>query len=265
MTARGPSAFAVSPSECEASLEQIRSVLRRNLIRMEEDFVRCDWNYFKVQEMWAVPIWQAVWKKKDTFSPAVRAEGEILYERYGHEAGELERELENQSRSFFAEWRSVKETASRLKEGCPVSAFQICIEEWLARFGESLRELDKGLRRYDKEQREFLKKMQKAIEESPSEHLDFAARRRQWQEVWDRDKFYSEFQVLLRELREGIDYEGSAPPCCSRCRSEDGLAQDDPVLSRLKPDPQGTEGVAGQMVNQAGLAKAFEEMENTQD
>ncbi len=64
----------------------------------------------------------------------------------------------------------------------------------------------------------------------------------------------------MRDLQERFEQKWPATECCSACIA-DKASRQDPVLNQIKLDPQGSTGVGGNLVNNAGLGAAFERFE----
>lgn len=217
------------------------------------------WNYDKARETYYVPLWDAAIKKKDRFSPPLRAEGELLYQRYLSEA-EAARDLaEEDSRNLFEEWESFKAGLSEISNACPLSKYRDCIEVWASKIEGLSEKLQKALNALILQERELTQSVAKTADETPSEHSAFGARYREIRGHWI-EKYDPEVLSALRGIREELENNWAGDSCCKLCTAENSK-EEDPVLQQIKPKSEGSKGVSGRVVNQANISQAIDELD----
>ncbi len=248
-----PPQLSAGPEECRSSVESVRQKMTQHLWRLENNFVQMNWQYWRYWEVVYGPLWEARLKMKDPFSRALKAEGEVLYGRYDR----LAKTYWELARSGWAETMNEFEEAGKGAEltdaTCPAKPYQNCLGAWYGTLAERLKVLRDLLRYYDREQNNFAEGLRKTLEETPSDHPDFAQRYHEDLEKMVL-KAHPDFFKKIREIRDSLESEWPGQKCCQLCTAD----LHDPVLEALKLDPQGSLGAGGKVVNNASVNAAFE-------
>lgn len=257
---------------CGKNVESLRANALTALHRFDENFRNAGWNYRKYQELVYNPLWEAVVKRRDTYSKERQTEGEVLYRRYrlaaDQRSGLAESDLENAFREFETVKRGMVQEDScggalkSAKPGENISQFNNCMSLWNHGTGDLILAVEKLLKRYQKKQKEFSELLEAHLSDNPSEHDTFEDR--YYNHFYEFDlKTQVLFLRLIHQIRERFELSWPAEECCAVCKA-DQKSRWDPVLSQVKPDPQGDAGVAGNLVNNARLKQAFERFEKEQ-
>lgn len=254
---------------CSKNVENLRSDALTALYRLEESYRDAGWNYKKYQEMVYNQLWNAVIKRKDAYSEVKKTEGEVLYQRYRLASDQRLRRAENDLEAAFRELETVKKglvkedscggALQSEKPGDNISQFNNCMEIWDHETGDLLKDLEKLLKRYEKKQADFSEMIEAHLTDNPSNHDTFEDRYHDFFYEFDF-KTQAVFLKLVRNIQERFEWNWPAEECCAVCQA-DQRSRWDPVLSQVKPDPQGDSGVGGNLVNNARLKLAFEKFE----
>lgn len=258
---------------CAKNVETLRTNALTALYRLEESYRDAGWNYKKYQEMVYNQLWNAVIKRKDAYSQEKKTEGELLYQRYRLASGQRLRRAENDLEAVFRELEIVKKGLAKEdscggaleseKPGENISQFNNCMEIWNHETGDLLKDLEKLLKRYEKKQTDFSEMIEAHLADNPSGHDTFEDRYHDYFYEFDF-KTQSLFLKLVRNVQERFEWKWPAEECCAVCQA-DRQSRWDPVLSQVKPDPQGDSGVGGNLVNNARLKLAFEKFEQQKE
>ncbi len=256
-------AALMNPQHCEKGIDSIRLDALDSLRRVESHFANAAWQYQRYRETVYVPLWDAVHMRRDRFSPERQVQGKVLALRYHEEARVYRSLAQEETRSMFRAWRRLLNLYRTFPAVCEVQSFQNCSYIWQDQMLERLRLLGQLLHRYDGEQRDLNRRAARAMFENPSEHHNFGERFQETYERW-QVKITPQLLGMIRDIREraAVEVPGN---CCAQCREEELAITQDPVISRVKPDPQSAESMTGKVTNQSGLMPAFTVMDEAED
>lgn len=249
-----------SVSECQEFVGEKQGLALQEMKRLEDHFVKMEWAYWRHQQLFYGPLWNAEIKKRDSFSDAVKAEGEVAAGRYKNQAQFYFDEASGESQKIWQALARLKDQTSLLSRGCDFAEYQSCLEGGREPLDQALRNLEKLLKKNEESQGELTEKIHKTLSETLSEHLDFGERYQEERGVFYL-KIYPLFLDSFRLLDEILETNNPAGKCCAVCSDENQKKGKDLVLEQVKPDAQGMKGVAGKIVNQTSLTAAFERKE----
>ncbi len=227
------------------------------LKRLEIDFFERERYQLQLWETLYNPLWSAENKKKDAYSATRRAEGEMLAKRYTQASEDLLLLAEEADQNLSGEIKEIRNQLKGIPFGCDGSEFRMCMTPRREEIASSLDELEKFLAQRKTSELEFTSRMRAALQDKPSEHDALEDLYHERLEKWSVESRIR-FLGMMRALREKLEVDWPGDRCCALCTGRVQNTSDDPVLRRVKPDPQGNLGVQGQVVNNASLTDAFE-------
>ena len=248
--------YAADPiTSCSQTQENLQHDQLTRLALLETDFMKAAWYYRKSQETVYTPLWEAGVKTRDAYSKSKQAEGSIAFDRYRHEADADHEQAVQAVQRLELNLKNFQENLTH-EDSCAGNCKDIFNTETADR-SRVLRRLIAG---FFKQQQNFSDRIEKHMTESISDHDKFEDRFREHLEPVTL-KATSQFLALIRDLQERYQYQWPGGACCTSCAAGPPSPADDAVLKRLKPGGQGVQGVAGEIVNNTGLVKAFKKMD----
>ena len=255
-------AVDVTPEACNKGLEDLRTESLRLAVRLENEYRDRDWLYLKYWETLYVPLWDAKARLKDSLSPSRQAEGEVLSGRYEHLSGVYKESADEKTRALNATLAALKaNVAAMAGQVCAAGDMQSCLAPRITDLERRLAALEKIFSSQNEQTLLVSAAVTKAaLNDKPSDHDAFEDR---FFEVFKNRKMRQlpVFLGAVRNFTEKLEVDWPGESCCAYCVRENLHGEADPVFNAVKPDEQGAAGVSGNIVNQARLTKAFEEME----
>lgn len=253
-------AEAPSPSACEDKVTAKWVQMLEDLKRFETLYTEKDWNLLKYWETVYDPLWQASLKRQDPYSQARKAEGEMLSKRYQDLAESYLALAEEARTDMKKKIKDVRQGLKDLPKCCDSADYRICMAPRRQDVEIRLDELMKFLKAERTDEDEFSSRMRASVDEKPSDHDALVARYgERFQKMETEARF--KFMEKLRAVREKLEVGWPGDACCKKCTPAAQSVSNDPVLARVKPDPQGNAGVAGKIVNNASVVDAFDRFE----
>ncbi len=261
-------ASAVSAEECPAAADVYRSESLTRLFRLEKYYVTAAWHYRKAQEIVYNPLWEANIRKNDRFSKERRAEGEVHFGRYRHEADAAESQADKNARRMMREFEKLQKVwPSGIRCGNqPVdtsvapsqASFDTCATVWRGEWDRKISEMERVLKEFQLWEARISMAAEKTLGETPSDHLKMTDRFAEYYSEVDL-KINAGFQRLHRELRELLELKWPAAECCKVCAADESISVD-PVFGKVKLEPSGPRGVDGETYKPSSLLEAFQNM-----
>ncbi len=247
------------PDRCRQDIQEIRDKSLTELTLIDQYFNTVYWQRFHFFETVYSPLFEAKIRMNDTFSPALRAEGAVLYGRYQHEADVYHSLYRQESKRL---WRSFAKLTHLVKSAaacCAAASFQACHDEWQSLSKNQLRTLKKALSRQDALLRTLAHRVTLSLLENPSEHYPFPDRYAQeWQER--QLNIVPVYLSSARAIRELFDIK-NPEICCAQCTAAKAGVEEDAVLRELRPSERPSEGIKGPVIHKSSLLNAFKDLD----
>lgn len=244
---------------CAQSLQPSREVMLKKLDSVERTFVEMKWNFTKYREITYKPLWEAKQMMQDQLSIGRSAEGEVLFNRYQHNAEVYQNRAEEFASFIFERLDEMKREIYTFNQVCSAWGFLDCFEMWNDRFKVRLKELEIFLRDHIGAQRRLNEQVADALYDNPSEHHEYGDRFVEYFSDWERLDLPN-FLVLMRSIQEKLEYSWPGEKCCLYCEEGAVYYAETAIKNVLKADPEASFGVRGNVVGKTNLNEAFEEM-----
>jgi len=253
---------ARNPQMCESMVGVRHSVITVQLKKIENAFQKMGWAYWRHREVVYRPLWEALKKKEDPFSKKFQAEGEVLAMRYSHLAGLYESEAEAYFRTLIDAMDLIEGNLVQISNSCASEPFQDCFRPWQDDLRTPLKEIKELVLGFQQDQERLSREVTQTLDESMSEHHDFADRYQE-QEVRWHSEVYPVFIRALRIAEEELSFHWKGESCCAQCREDFIRKQQDPVLQQIKGNLAASHGgVEGsKALPKEPLMDAFEALE----
>lgn len=229
----------ITPETCQSSLEGKRDLALRSLHRIENNYIQMIWNLKKSWETRYVVEWDALQKKKDEFSTERSSQGEILVERYQNQANLYQSLADENEKNLHDEIKIMVGEIETMSGICSAWAYQNCIRFPADKALTHLDALTTQLTLMKRTQKDLTKKIQKTLQDAPTEHVPYGNRLAPELEIWNV-KYEPELFQIFRTIREQLEIELEKKECCNQC-TEKNIA----VVQNFQPNTLGTENIRG--------------------
>ncbi len=247
----------VTPDACTEKTDEKFVAMLEEVKKLDLDYFDRERNLIKHWETLYNPLWQARVKKDDPFSTSRHAEGEMLYKRYNQMQEDYLALAEEASAGMAERLEAVRESVKSLPGCCNSTAYRMCMNSWRDDLNTRVDAMEQFLKNRKTHEIEFSSRLRAALEEKPSDHDAFEDRYAEQLTKWAASS-RAGFLSKIRDIREKLEVDWPGPKCCAQCTEEGQDESNDPVLKRVKPDPQGNKGVAGNIVNNSDIKAAFD-------